>query len=163
MRLAIGLSAESVRAAVKEIAAYSASFDGKCDELCKRLAEIGVDGAVAAVRKDTGDLAGGIRFERVGDREYLVVSDGDYAAFVEFGTGVVGQGTYPGDLPDGYGYDERRTPAAHDPVDPTKWYYRDREGVVRSTRGQTANAYMASSAQEMRQAVLTTAREVFKT
>jgi len=163
MRIPIGLSVDSVAAAIKQVNAYGNSLEAKCDELARRLVELGVEVAKIIVRKDTGDLESGIRFEKVGNGEYLVVSEGDYAIFVEFGTGVVGQGTYPGELPAGYTYDERRTPAAHDPIDPTRWYYRDRDGRIRSTRGQTANAYMATSAEEMRQAVLATAKEVFRT
>lgn len=163
MRIPLELSVDSVAAAVKQARAYGRSLDAKCDELARRLADIGVEIAKVTVRKDTGELESGIGSEKVADGKYLVVSEGDYAIFVEFGTGVVGQGTYPGELPAGYGYDERRTPAAHDPRDPTRWFYRDRDGFVRSTRGQTANAYMAASAEEMRQAVLRTAKEVFKT
>ncbi|WP_165170691.1 HK97 gp10 family phage protein [Adlercreutzia sp. ZJ242] len=163
MKISLGLSAESVKAAARRLDEYAEKLEGKSEELCLRLAEAGVDAAVSHVRKDTGELAGGIRFEKSGDKEYLVVSEGEYATFVEFGTGVVGQGTYPGNLPAGWGYDERRTPAAHDSADPTRWYYRDRNGETRSTRGQTANAYMAASAEEMRQAILEIAREVFRT
>lgn len=163
MRIQLGLDAASIDAAIKQVNACGKSLEAKCDELSKRLSEYGVEIAKITVRKDTGELEGGIGFEKVADGEYLVVSEGEYAMFVEFGTGVVGQGTYPGELPAGYSYDERRTPAAHDPNDPTKWYYRDRDGIVRSTRGQTASAYMATSAEQMRQAIIATAKEVFKT
>lgn len=163
MRIPLELSVDSVAAAEKQVEAYGKSLEEKCDELARRLVELGVEVAKITVRKDTGDLESAIGFEKVGEGEYLVIVENDHAIFVEFGTGVVGQGTYPGKLIDGYGYDERRTPAAHDPIDPTKWYYRDREGRIRSTRGQTANAYMATSAEQMRQAVLKTAREVFGT
>lgn len=163
MRVSVGLSQRSIDASAKQLSAYADSLAEKCDRLAARLAGIGVEVAKLTVRKDTGELESGIRFEKAGDGEYLVISEGEYAMFVEFGTGVVGQGTYPGQLPEGYGYDERRTPAAHDPDDPTKWYYRDRNGALRSTRGQTANAYMAASAEEMRQAVVTIAKEVFRT
>lgn len=162
MKVSVELSAESVGAAIRQLETYADKLAAKSDELCERLAGIGVEAALANVRQDTGDLASGIRFEKVGDCEYLVISEGGYAAFVEFGTGVVGEGTYPGDLPGGWSYDERRTPAAHDEDDPTRWFYYDRDGNLRSTRGQTANAYMAASAEEMRQAILATAKEVFQ-
>ena len=163
MRLRLELSEASAAQAAERLRRYAESLEGKCSRLCEELAAIGVDAAVATVRKDTGALAGTIRYEQVRPSEFLVVSDGEYAAFVEFGTGVVGQGTYPGDLPPSWGYDERRTPEAHDPLDPTRWFYRDADGNVRSTRGQTANAFMATAAEEMRQSVLTVAREVFGT
>lgn len=163
MRMRVELSEESLGAAVAGLSAYGKSLEARCDELCARLAGIGVDVAKAVVRKDTGELESGIRVEELEDGGgRLVVSEGDYAMFVEFGTGVVGQGTYPAQLPEGYEYDQRRTPAAHDQRDPTKWYYRDRDGRIRGTRGQTANAYMAEAAEAMRDAVLRTAREVFR-
>lgn len=160
MRLRVGLSAQSMRGAAVQVRGASSSLPARCAELCRRLGEVGVEAAVAHVRKDTGDLASGIRWERLADGSGIVVSEGPYAAFVEFGAGVVGQGTYPGDLPEGWGYDERRTPEAHDPADPSKWFYRDRYGRVRSTRGQTACGYMAAAAEEMRQAVDRIAKEV---
>lgn len=160
MRIAVSLSRESLREAAARVRGASASIEARCAELCRRLGEIGVEAAVARVRKDTGDLASGIRWEPLPDGSGLVVSEGPYAAFVEFGTGVVGQGTYPGELPDGWAYDQRRTPEAHDPEDPSKWFYRDRDGRVRSTRGQTACGYMAGAADEMRMAIDEVAREV---
>ncbi|MEC4272959.1 HK97 gp10 family phage protein [Adlercreutzia sp. R25] len=138
----------------------SASLEARCAELVRRLGEIGVEAAVAHVRKDTGELASGIRWEQLADGSGIVVSEGPYAAFVEFGTGVVGEGTYQGDLPDGWGYNEQRTPEAHDPDDMTRWFYRDRDGRVRSTRGQPACGYMAAAAEEMRQSVAAVAKEV---
>ena len=163
MIVPIGLSVSSVAAAIKQVNAYGSSLEAKCDELCRKLAEIGVTASAQAVRFDTGNLAASIQMERNGECAYLVYTDEDYAAFVEFGTGVVGQGTYPGNLPAGYGYDERRTPAAHDPDDPTKWFYYDAEGRVRSTRGQTADGFMLAGSEVMRQMIAPIAKEVFMT
>ena len=161
-KLSVPLSGPGIKAAVAELRAYSASLDGKADRLCERLAEEGVNAAVAAVRVDTGNLRDGIYYQRAGKGQFLVMSTGEYCWFVEFGTGVVGQGTYEGNLPESWSYDERRTPEAHDPNDPTRWfYYDDKDGGLRSTRGQTANGYMAQAAEEMRQKVLRIAREVF--
>lgn len=163
MRIPLELSAKSARAAARDVRAYADSLEAKCDELCRRLAEIGVTASAQSVRLDTGNLAASIRMEKDGECAYLVFTDEDYAAFVEFGTGVVGQGTYPGELPAGYGYDERWTPEAHDPEDPTKWFYYDAEGHLRSTRGQTADAFMLAGSETMRQMVLSIAKEVFGT
>lgn len=160
-RIAVGLSRASVRAAIAELEAYGRSLESKVDELCRRLAEEGVDAAASVVRVDTGSLRDGIYMQREGDSQYLVIAYSPYAWFVEFGTGVVGSGTYPGQVPKGYGYDERRTPEAHDPNDPSKWFYYDREGNLRSTRGQSANAFMAAAGEQMRQKALSIAREVF--
>lgn len=156
------LSRSSVRAAIDELRAIEADLAERCDRFCERLSDIGVDVAASVVREDTGELRSGIYAESDGPGSWLVVSTGAYAAFVEFGTGVVGQGTYPGKTPPGWGYDERRTPEAHDSTDPTRWYYYDREGNLGTTRGQTANAYMATAADAMRQRALDIAREVFE-
>lgn len=160
--LKLELSHSSIRAAIDELAAIEADLAERCDRFCERLAGLGVDVATSVVREDTGELRSGIYAESGGPGSWLVVSAGAYAAFVEFGTGVVGQGTYPGKTPPGWGYDERRTPEAHNPADPTRWYYYDRDGNLGTTRGQTANAYMATAADAMRQQALDIAREVFE-
>lgn len=157
----VELSRESIRAALDEVRAYRGSLPSRLEELLQRLCEEGVAAAVAVVPEDTGELAASIRLERRGERDFLVVADCGYAAFVEFGTGVVGQGTYQGDLPAGWGYDERRTPQAHDPIDPTYWYYYDRDGELRRTRGQRASGFMLAASEEMRGKVSGIAREVF--
>lgn len=157
----VELSQESVRRLKEGIAAYAGSLRQRCDELCRRLSAIGVEAAVAHAKVDTGELASGISFRRVGGADYLVVSEGPYAAFVEFGTGVVGAGSYDGGLPEGWQYDARRTPEAHDTDDPSRWYYYDEDGRLRSTRGQRASSYMAKAAEDMRQRVLSVAKEVF--
>ena len=161
MRLSMGLSSSSIGEAVRRLEAYRSSLPSKVDELLRKLCEAGVDAAVSVVPKDTGELASSIRYERRGDGDYLVVADSEYAAFVEFGTGVVGSGTYPGDLPSGWAYDERRTPEAHDPDDPARWYYYDRDGRLRSTRGRQAAGYMLAASEDMRAKALRIAREVF--
>lgn len=163
MRVSFGLSVASVRAAREKVERYVESFDPRLDTLCRKLVELGVEVAVANVPVDTGDLRSSIRLERRGERCYLVAARNGHAAFVEFGTGVVGQGTYQGELPDGWGYDERRTPEAHDPIDPTIWYYRDPvDGEVHRTRGRRAAHYMLRADEAMRQKVIETAREAWR-
>lgn len=157
----VRLSQESVAEAVRQMSAYRSSLPRRVDELLRRLAQAGVDAAVRVVPQDTGELSSSISLERRGGQDYVVVAACGYAAFVEFGTGVVGSGTYRGELPSGWGYDERRTPEAHDPVDPTAWYYYDRDGVLRRTRGQSASGFMLAASEEMRSGVARVAREVF--
>ena len=161
MNLYISLSERSVDDAIAQLKGYLESLEAKTDALCARVAEECADAARANVPVDTGWLLSGISVEKRGDADYEVVSEGEYAAFVEFGTGVVGQGTYPGELPAGYGYDERRTPEAHDPLDPEAWYYYDRYGERRRTKGHKAQPYMLDSAEYARASVMDAAREVF--
>ena len=163
MRLTVGLSRESVREAREAVERHAATFPRRVDRLCRALAETGVEVAVRTVPVRYGDLRAGIRLESRGRSSWLVVADNDHAAFVEFGTGVVGQGPYRGGLPDGWGYDLRRTPEAHDPEDPTLWYYRDpKDGKVHRTRGQMASHYMLRASEAMRADVLRRAKEAWK-
>lgn len=157
----VELSMASIRQAKEQIEKYANSLQQRTDELCRRLSEIGVEVAKVHVKVDTGELESKISFQRKGNAEYLVISDGNYAAFVEFGTGVIGSGTYKGELPAEWKYDVRRTPSAHDPLDPTAWYYYDEDGIRHRTQGQRAASYMAQASEAMRQKVVQIAREVF--
>lgn len=162
-RIRLELSTESINKAIKEIEEYRNKLPLRIETFLRRLAEIGVDAAIAYVPVDTGELQSGIYLERKSDKEYLVVADSDHAAFVEFGTGVIGEGSYKGELPDGWDYDTRATPSAHDSKDPTIWYYIDpQSGEVKSTRGQRASNYMFMASAAMRQNIINVAREVFK-
>ena len=160
-RVTFSLSSASVREAIAQLERYRDGLPAKLERMLARLSEEGVAAAVAVVPEDTGELRSSIESRREGPRRYLVVAENGHAAFVEFGTGVVGQGTYPGELPKGWGYDTRRTPEAHDPADPTLWYYYDRDGDLRCTRGRVASGYMLAASEEMRRKVLEIAREVF--
>lgn len=156
-----GLSKASLSSAASQLRRYADSLGAKCDEACGRIAAIGAEEAAATCPVGTGELKGGIAVERSAPGSYKVVSAAPHSAFVEFGTGVVGQGTYPNPLPAGYGYNQGFTPSAHDPRDPDAWYYRDDDGVVHRTKGHAAQPYMAPAAERMRQAAAGVAREVF--
>ena len=161
MKITVDLSTKSIGDAIKQLRQYEKTLDDKVDELCRRLAEEGVYAAKSNVPTDTGWLQSGISVEKIGDKHYLVVSSGKYAAFVEFGTGVVGQGSYAGELPNGYSYNEGATPSAHDPMDPDAWFYYDRYGVRRRTKGHVAQPYMLDTAEYVRASVMEIAKEVF--
>lgn len=157
----VALSQRSVRDAIAEVSRYRTSLPSRLDRALRQLAEIGVTAAQGSVRTSEIDVAAAIRFERNGEACYLVISDDERAAFAEFGTGVMGEGTYPGELPPEWGYDLRWTPEAHDPEHPEKWYYYDEEGRRCSTWGQQADAYMLAGSEVMRQMVRPIFEEVF--
>lgn len=50
---------------------------------------------------------------KIRDGQYEIAAFGDAVAFIEYGTGVEGKGTYDGNLPKGYSYDAMRHPKAH--------------------------------------------------
>ena len=157
----VALSQSSVRKAISEVRRYRDSIPSKLDRALAQLADIGVSAAQGSIRSSEIDVAAAIRFEKAGECCYLVISDDERAAFAEFGTGVMGEGTYPGVLPPEWGYDLRWTPAAHDPEHPEKWYYYDEEGRRRSTWGQQADAYMFAGSEVMRQMIAPVFKEVF--
>lgn len=73
----------------------------------ERLCQIGEDEAKAKVHVDTGALQSSIKHKVKKGKKKIkgVVSAGtDHAMFQEFGTGLVGEGTYPGDV-QGWVYD----------------------------------------------------------
>lgn len=161
MKLEMGLSVSEIRAARTELERYASGVPEKADELCRRLAEIGVDASVAGIAHDeSGELRGSIRWERRGEREYLVVADCGYAVYVEFGTGVVGSGgTYPGDKPDWVGAPGSRS--RHVNPDGSWVYYDEKQSRWRITSGQVPQGFMAQGAMTVRQAVPVIAKEVF--
>lgn len=160
LALRMGLSVASVRAERRRLEEYVRLLPARCDELCRRLAEMGVDAAVAGVtRAETGELASSIRHERRGERDYVVIADCGYAVYVEFGTGVVGLMGSAGELPDGITGPTSRTTKARE--DGSWVYWDERQGKYRITRGQAPLGFMSGAATEMRERVLEVAREVF--
>ena len=165
MELVVGLSASSVKAAMEELEAYIASLRDKADEGARLIADAGEAQAKASAPVETGALRLSIQSERWGEGDYRVTAcsaDGNghhYAAFAEFGTGVVGASAgYPGELPAGYGYDERRTPEAHQG---DGWWYDHPDDGRTFTRGQAGKHYMADAAAAMRQCERETMEVVF--
>lgn len=159
----MGLSASSVRSARQRLERYAAGLPAKVDELCRRLAEEGVTAAVKALHDadahETGELESSLQVERMGDRDYLVVTHCGYAVYVEFGTGVVGAGgTYPGTMPEGVTGPLSRTSKARE--DGSWVYYDKRQGRYRVTKGQLPTGFMAQASAEMRERLAEIAREV---
>lgn len=155
MKLDMHLAVSEIRSARERLERHAQGLQAKADELCRRLAEIGVDASVAAIDHDeSGELRRSIRLEQRGEREYVVLADCGYAVYVEFGTGVVGAGgEYPGIRPD-----RVRTPNP----DKRAWvYYDEKQDRFRITDGQVPQGFMSKGAVEMRQAVAGIAKEVF--
>jgi len=162
-KIRISLSKDSIEAGVRSLDEYRSGLKTKCDELCRRLGNLGIETAVSIVPIETGTLKNSISLVKHGDANYIVLADAENAAFVEFGTGVIGQGTYGFDLPVSWEYlqDPPQSPWAHDPSDISTWYYVDESGRVRSTRGQVGVGYMGAAAAEVYSKIASIAREVF--
>lgn len=155
-KLTVPLSRAGIRRAREVVEAYGDTVDRLASGLCSALAEFGLEAALANVPVDTGELRDGIGLYRRGDRRWAVVAKCGHAAFVEYGTGVVGEGTYKGELPSVWEY-------SVGPMidDEGWWYYVDAEGEGHWTQGQPAQGFMALTAEQVRRAAPAIAREVF--
>lgn len=152
----VGLSPEGVASAIAELRAYRGSIPRRCARICRSLV---AEGAEVARSEAPSDLRPHIGIGADDPRTFALVADGELAAFAEFGVGVVGRGTYPGTVTPPYHYDDGFTPEAHDPLDPSAWYYRDSSGRVRRTRGNRARPFMLPAAERMRSRLRDVARE----
>lgn len=79
----------------RKVASYK-SFDNVCERVAQRIAERGVEIAQDEYGERTVDIQV-VQGEAEGSRK--IVAKGRGLAFDEFGTGLVGQGTYEGKLP----------------------------------------------------------------
>lgn len=166
MNLKVELSDSSIDAAINRMDEYRKRLDRRASSLPVSLAQEGCDMAqtlVHAVSDPIGNVDVNVSVESAGEGRAQVVASGSQAAFLEFGVGVVGQGTYDGDLPSGWGYNEHRTPDAYRSSDPDKWTYFDgSKGKFRMTKGMAAVGYMSAAANAIRAAEFERAKEVFR-
>ena len=86
-KISFQLSADSCERAAMEIEKYAKGIKPKLDEVCRRLAEIGVQEANAHL---TGSYSNGGAYigppEKI-DNGYKIVMSGEDVYFIEFGTG----------------------------------------------------------------------------
>lgn len=105
------------------------------DSVMRTQAEVVRAAAVYAVPVDTGELRGSIHTaieHREGGTQGIVYTNKEYAPYVEFGTGPVGQAQHAGIDPD-VNVSYRQTP----------WVYKSKkDGNFYYTRGQPARPYM---------------------
>lgn len=162
------LTSESIRALIDDLQAYKDSLEGRCEEFCRKLAELGLETAVSIVPVQTGTLKSNLGLVRQGERDYLVVADDKVAAFVEFGTGVVGENDpYPDSdvLSEAgweYRFGESNNPGAHDPNDMGYWYWLGDSGQWIRWNGRKPAGFMLGAAGTMRANVAKVAKEVFR-
>lgn len=173
------LSEKSIRQAINALEAYKKELKDKCNLLCRRLAEKGVEIARAEiVNLDavfTSELLDSIHSEDKGNGIWAVVAGTDHALFVEFGTGQVGQQSpYPYEFPEGisWSYNTGKTirQALNDIVihgstfvktGEYYWTYIGKDGKAHITKGMPSRPFMYNTANELMDKIVETAREVF--
>jgi len=138
---------------LKQLNDKATSLKKDTDRYIKRMVKLGVEYAKNRAPIDTGDLREGI-IGTIEGEEGVITSTSEHSAFVEFGTGVVGQGTYPGDT-QGYAYN---VPSMYkDETD--GWWWKGRNGSV-YTHGYKANPFMHDTAQYLKSIAVQTAKEI---
>ena len=142
------LTADSLDKAIAQVKAYGDKVRQAEMVIVKRLAEDGAKQAqdlVAYINAvDTGELMGSITHEESGNTG-KIIAGAEHAAYVEFGTGVVGAGS-PHPNPVGWAYDINGHGEAG-------WIYKGDDGHLHWTRGMASRPYMYDTAQMMAQAV----------
>ena len=158
-KITIQLSEASIKAAIKELNAYKRELSQKARILVQRLVEAGVEIAKQEVKVlgafDSGELHDSLDGLMYTDGAHgIIFTNCGHAAFVEFGTGVVGAGSPHPTMP--WQYDVN----AHGEAG---WvYYDEKQGRFRWTKGMPSRPYMYLTAKQLEEKVVEIARDVFK-
>ena len=165
------LSVNSIKGLIKELESYKVDFmQEKLQEMTRAIAERGVEIAKANINTldaiFTGELFNSIHIKEedasAGKAVFCIVTDSEHAAFVEFGTGQLGQeGPYPYPLPDGveWNYNTGQTIFEISPGEYGWFYYRD--GQWYFTQGMPSRPFMYETSLELIREIPKIAKTVF--
>ena len=158
-RKVIRFTLDEIDRAIKDVQKFKKEFLAKCNQLVKVLTDEGAEIArIKVVELDavyTGELKNSIEGYYSPISNVGIIKAGTYyAAYVEFGTGVVGsQSPHPN--PQGWQYDIN----AHG--DKGWIYYDDENGQFRWTKGFKSRPFMYNTARQLEKECKTIAKEVF--
>jgi hypothetical protein len=117
---------------------------GMFDELGPLVVDLAKQNLAAQgfITRYPSELEASIQYERVSDDELIVSADAGFAAYVEFGTGIVGAGSpHPEASEKGVKYDRNKHGEKG-------WVY-FKNDKFRRTRGQTSKPFMYETAQQI--------------
>lgn len=156
----LSLNPDDIDRAIQDVEKFKQEFQRKCNLLVQALTEYGLEVAkVQVVQLDawyTGELMSSI--DGYFSPTYgvgIIKAGAYYAAYVEFGTGVVGSSS-PHPDPQGWQYDIN----AHG--DDGWVYFDDYSGEFRWTKGFKSRPFMYNTARELEKECKRIALEVFK-
>lgn len=167
------LSVNGIRKLRKELQNYKENIlQHKIEMLAKMLSEKGVNIAQIQIADYnaifTGELISSIKSEyggsKLGTAIFYVVADSEHAAFVEFGTGQLGQkDSYLHPFPEGVNW-EYNTGDTIFQISPGQygWFYPMPDGTWRFTQGMPSRPFMYETWAELTTIVEQTAKEVFR-
>lgn len=165
----VRLDPKSVAKAIKELNAYKKEIEEKTKLLVQRLIDEGATVARVKIQSmgaiDNGDLLAGVDgyFSPLLNAGFVRVSS-DHVAFVEFGTGVVGQqsphrnGEYLSKASWGYATGQKIFTTKDGKVG---WIYPTDDGGFRFTEGMESRPFMYETALELQRVFPRMALEVF--
>ena len=153
------LNEKDIDRAIREVKQFKKDFLEKCDRLVKALTDEGAKIAKIQVAQldamYTGELMNSIEgYYSPTSNVGIIKAGAYYAAYVEFGTGVVGQrSAHPN--PKGWQYD------VNGHGDKGWVYYDDDGGKFRWTKGFKSRPFMYNTARELEKSCAKIAKEVF--
>jgi len=149
--ISFDLDARSIDRAIREIQIFREQLQETIDQLIEALTEEGVKVAkmqIAALDAvDTGELEQGIQgYYSPNLHAGWVYTNTWHAMFVEFGTGIVGQGTYPTTTATGWQYD------IHNHGYEGWVYKKEDDGSYHWTAGYVARPFMLNTLEWLKEA-----------
>ncbi len=153
------LDLKDIDRAIGEVNQFKTEFLEKCDRLVEVLVDRGAEIAKIEIARldaiDTGELMNSIEGYFSSETNVGIIKAGTlYAAYVEFGTGVVGKGS-PHPNPQGWQYD------VNNHGDSGWVYHDDNSGQFRWTKGFKSRPFMYNTARQLEKECKKIAREVF--
>lgn len=124
--------------------AQAKAMAGVLDELGPLAVDLAKQNLMAQrfITRYPSQLEASIQYERPSDDELIVSADAGFAAYVEFGTGIVGAGSpHPQASEKGIKYDRNKHGEKG-------WVY-FKDDKFRRTRGQTSKPFMYETAQQI--------------
>ena len=147
----------SISSAARQLSDYASSLDARADALALSLAGTASGTAKSTCPQSSGTLARSIRVDYHGGGRADVVAASEHAAFVEFGTGIGPASTRRQDASamaeSGYRVNASGKGEAG-------WLFPTADGW-KLTHGQSGKGFMAAGAEEARDRLYRTARQVF--
>lgn len=153
------LNTKDIDRAIRELKQFKTEFIEKCNRLIEELTDYGVEVAQVQVAQldavYTGELMNSIEGYYSPTYNVGIIKAGAYyAAYVEFGTGVVGKQS-PHPNPQGWQYDVNQH------GDEGWVYYDDESGTFRWTKGFKSRPFMYNTARQLERDCKRIAKEVF--
>lgn len=166
------LSKDGIQKLIKQLEEYrDKTLPGLLNTFVKKLSQKGVEIAKAEIVSldavFTGDLFNGITTRSGGSTKdtvtFFIVADSEHAAFVEFGTGLIGkEEPYIGELPPGvnWEYVVGKQLVANIAKGVYGWFY-NKNGSWYFTQGMPSRPFMYMTSLELMNEVVSIAKEVF--